>query len=126
MSAEATDLGSDDELVADVALLCPLPNEFLGRLVLTTYIALRVSNPIEIALKCICVLAAGGIDEITAGLVIGIEELEGVFLVHAAHAYLLPLVANAHSTYIIARIRATLIAILGMDALSTIEEASTR
>ena len=43
-------------------------------------------------------LAISGIDEVSTGIIEGIQELEGRFLVHTPHAKLLPLVPDAHTT----------------------------
>ena len=70
-------LGRDDHLVTDPPLFHPLADELLRGLVL---------------------VAVGGVDEVAALVVEGVEELEAGLLVHRAKANLLPLVSDAHST----------------------------
>ena len=73
---DVTRLGRNDHLVADAALLHPLADECLRGLVL---------------------VVVGGVDEVSACFVEGVEQLEAALLVHRAHADLVPLVADAHS-----------------------------
>ena len=51
---------------------------------------------INLASKKCDILAVGGVDEVTTALVKGVEELEARLFVHAAHAFICPLITNAH------------------------------
>ena len=73
---ERAHLRRDDHLVADPPLLHPLPEELLRGLVL---------------------VVVRGVDEVSAGFIERVKELEARLLVHRSHARALrPLVSNAH------------------------------
>ena len=74
MEASTTHLSREDNLVADAALLHPLPKELLRGLVL---------------------VVVRRVDEVPSGIVERVEEREARLLVHRAHAELLPFVADA-------------------------------
>lgn len=88
-------LGGDNELVADSALLSPLSDELLGGSILAissisifTQVQALEPNSLE----------PGGIDEVTARLPEGVEELEAAVLSHLAHAHLGPgTLSDAHT-----------------------------
>ena len=43
-------------------------------------------------------LIVGCIDEVSAGLIKSVKQLEAGFLIHSSHPVLIPLVTNAHGT----------------------------
>ena len=47
-----------------------------------------------------CILVISGVDEVSTGLVEGVQQLEAALLVHSSHAHLalVPLVADVHGT----------------------------
>lgn len=70
-------LCGDDHLVADAALLHPFSDELLG---------------------CSVLVVVRRVDEVTAGLVERIEQLQRALLVHLSETKLVPLVSDAHAS----------------------------
>ena len=70
-------LGSDDDLVADAALLRPLADEHPG---------------------CFILVVVRRVDEVTALVEERVEEFEAQGLVHLTHSHLGPRVTDAHRT----------------------------
>lgn len=75
--SDCTYLGSNNQLVTVAAELHPLANKLFGGLLL---------------------VVVGGVDEVAAGFVVGVKELEALLLVHGTHAEGFPAVTDAHST----------------------------
>ncbi len=71
-----TNLGGNDELVADAALLLPFADEFLGRLFLTVdiNIILKASQRASLVIS--------GVNEVPAVVEVGIQHFEAGRLIH--------------------------------------------